>query len=345
MAATTTSTTSSSSSSSSNSFMHLVRPNVLAPAAGSANGPANVKIHASALLTILEIVAKQVLNKRIIGTLLGIRSDNGLEVEIRDAFIVPCDETGDSIAIEDQAHKSLFHLYKKSHPKESVLGWFGSMNVIDDTTSLIHDFYSKGVDRAFPYPAIYLNVEYINEQGQITTPKIITYIGAAVGKPASKTNVQIGWNKAASSVNNSYIFTPIPNEVVDGTNTEKLGYKSLQDSVVDSSSSDISSIIDGRHPFFTHNLQQVQHNVANLIAYIDENASKNQSDENLDLLRKLSNTLLTKPPVLTDVEELNKLFDNFNQDVIMIEYLTKAVKDQIELSARLTASSEADKRN
>lgn len=328
---------------SSASFMHLVRPNVLAPAAGSANGPANVKIHASALLTILEIVAKQVLNKRIIGTLLGIRSDNGLEVEIRDAFMVPCDETGDSIAIEDQAHKSLFHLYKKSHPKESVLGWFGSMNVIDDTTSLIHDFYSKGVDRAFPYPAIYLNVEYINEQGQITSPQIITYIGAAVGKPAAKTNVQIGWNKTVN-VNNSYIFTPIPNEVVDGTNTAKLAYKSLQNSTIDEADS-ISSIIDGKHPFFAHNLQQVQRNVANLIAYIDANASKNQSDENLDLLRKLSNTLLTKPPILTDVDELNKLFDNFNQDVIMIEYLTKAVKDQIELSARITASSEAEKRN
>lgn len=330
----------------SNSFMHLVRPHVLAPAAGSANGPAKVKIYASALITILEIVAKQALNKRIIGTLLGIRSDNGLEVEIRNAFMVPCDETGDSIAIEDQAHKSLFHLYKKSHPKESVLGWFGSMNEIDDTTSLIHDFYSKGVDRAFPYPAIYLNVEYINDKGQITLPQIITYIGAAVGKPATKANVQIGWNKTAN-VNNSYIFTPIPNEVVDGTNTEKLAYKSLQNATIDDDeNATISSIIDGKHPFFAQNLQQVQKNVANLIAYIDSHATvSNNSDENLDLLRKLSNTLLTKPPILTDVEELNKLFDNFNQDVIMIEYLTKAVKDQIELSARLTASSEADKRN
>ena len=36
-----------------NSFMHLVRPNVIAPAAGSANGPASIKIHAPAMLTIL----------------------------------------------------------------------------------------------------------------------------------------------------------------------------------------------------------------------------------------------------------------------------------------------------
>lgn len=116
------------------------------------------------MLTILEIISQQVLNKRIIGTLLGSRSDDGLEMEIKDGFMVPINETGDSIAIEDQVHKSLYQLYKKAHPKETVLGWFGSSNQIDDITSLIHDFYSKGVDRAFPFPAIYLNVEFLNEK-------------------------------------------------------------------------------------------------------------------------------------------------------------------------------------
>lgn len=209
-----------------NSFMHLVRPNVIAPAAGSANGPASIKIHAPAMLTILEIISQQVLNKRIIGTLLGSRSDDGLEMEIKDGFMVPINETGDSIVIEDQVHKSLYQLYKKAHPKETVLGWFGSSNQIDDITSLIHDFYSKGVDRAFPFPAIYLNVEFLNEKNQIIEPTITTYIGAAVGKPVSNTQ-QIGWK--TTNVNNSYIFTPIPNEVINATITEKIAFKTLID--------------------------------------------------------------------------------------------------------------------
>lgn len=333
-----------------NSFMHLVRPNVIAPAAGSANGPASIKIHAPAMLTILEIISQQVLNKRIIGKLLGSRSDDGLEMEIKDGFMVPINETGDSIAIEDQVHKSLYQLYKKAHPKETVLGWFGSSNQIDDITSLIHDFYSKGVDRAFPYPAIYLNVEFLNEKNQIIEPKITTYIGAAVGKPVSNTQ-QIGWK--TTNVNNSYIFTPIPNEVINATITEKIAFKTLIDQKInqqnDNTNTNTNTNTNNNNDnnnntddlsYLSQQLNKATDNVGQLLSYIENNGNK---DQDIDLLRLLSNQLLNKPAILTNLPELEKLFKDHNQDVIMIEYLTKAVKDQIELSARLTASAEADK--
>lgn len=330
--------------------MHLVRPNVIAPAAGSANGPASIKIHAPAMLTILEIISQQVLNKRIIGTLLGSRSDDGLEMEIKDGFMVPINETGDSIAIEDQVHKSLYQLYKKAHPKETVLGWFGSSNQIDDITSLIHDFYSKGVDRAFPFPAIYLNVEFLNEKNQIIEPKITTYIGAAVGKPVSNTQ-QIGWK--TTNVNNSYIFTPIPNEVINATITEKIAFKTLIDQKINQQNDNTNTNTNTNNnnnngnnnntddlSYLSQQLNKATDNVGQLLSYIENNGNK---DQDIDLLRLLSNQLLNKPAILTNLPELEKLFKDHNQDVIMIEYLTKAVKDQIELSARLTASAEADK--
>ncbi|KGQ85225.1 translation initiation factor 3 subunit F [Candida albicans SC5314] len=333
-----------------NSFMHLVRPNVIAPAAGSANGPASIKIHAPAMLTILEIISQQVLNKRIIGTLLGSRSDDGLEMEIKDGFMVPINETGDSIAIEDQVHKSLYQLYKKAHPKETVLGWFGSSNQIDDITSLIHDFYSKGVDRAFPFPAIYLNVEFLNEKNQVIEPKITTYIGAAVGKPVSNTQ-QIGWK--TTNVNNSYIFTPIPNEVINATITEKIAFKTLIDQKINQQNDNTNTNTNTNNnnnngnnnntddlSYLSQQLNKATDNVGQLLSYIENNGNK---DQDIDLLRLLSNQLLNKPAILTNLPELEKLFKDHNQDVIMIEYLTKAVKDQIELSARLTASAEADK--
>lgn len=333
-----------------NSFMHLVRPNVIAPAAGSANGPASIKIHAPAMLTILEIISQQVLNKRIIGTLLGSRSDDGLEMEIKDGFMVPINETGDSIVIEDQVHKSLYQLYKKAHPKETVLGWFGSSNQIDDITSLIHDFYSKGVDRAFPFPAIYLNVEFLNEKNQIIEPTITTYIGAAVGKPVSNTQ-QIGWK--TTNVNNSYIFTPIPNEVINATITEKIAFKTLIDQKInqqnDNTNTNTNTNTNNNNgnnnntddlSYLSQQLNKATDNVGQLLSYIENNGNK---DQDIDLLRLLSNQLLNKPAILTNLPELEKLFKDHNQDVIMIEYLTKAVKDQIELSTRLTASAEADK--
>ncbi|EMG48018.1 Translation initiation factor eIF3 subunit, putative [Candida maltosa Xu316] len=319
-----------------NTFMHLVRPNVIAPGAGSANGPANIKIQSPAMLTILEIISQQVLNKRVIGTLLGSRSDDGLELEIKEAFMVPLNETGDSIAIEDQIHKSLYQLYKKAHPRESVLGWFGSLNKIDDVTSLIHDFYSKGADRAYPYPAIYLNVEFLNEENQIISPKVTTYIGAAVGKPVSQVQ-QIGWK--SNIPNNSYIFTPIPNEIVNGTINEKIAFKNLIKNNIED-----KYVIKGELSNLSDNLTLVNENIEKLLAHIEKQGSGNDDDD-VELLRLLSNSLLNKPSILNNLEELERLFKNHNQDVIMIEYLTKAVKDQIELSARLTISTEMEKKN
>ncbi|KAK6201277.1 uncharacterized protein RJT21DRAFT_120324 [Scheffersomyces amazonensis] len=317
------------------SFMHLVRPNVAAPASSTSTGASNIKIHAPALFQILEIVSKQVLSaeKRIIGTLVGLRSEDGLELEIRDAYVVPCNETGDSITIEDSVHKTLFQLHKKAHPKEAVLGWFGSSNQIDSTTSLIHDFYSKG---AYPFPAIYLNVEYLTADNQITVPKLSTYVGATVGKPGS--TQQIGWK--TTTTNNSYIFTPIPNQVINGSITEKIAFKQLREKSVNTTSTALTSDLS----YLSNQLEAVTTNIDNLLRFIESKGVEANSDKDLDLLRLLSNTLLNKPQLLSNTEELKNLFSAHNQDVIMIEYLTKAVKDQIELSARLTASAEADKK-
>lgn len=316
------------------SYMHLVRPNVAAPGAPAANGPLTVKIQAPALFQILEIVSKQVLytDKRIIGTLLGSRSDDLSEFEIKHAFMVPCNETGDSVTIEDHTHKTLYQLYKKAHPKDAVLGWFGSSSTIDNTTGLIHDFYSKGSDRAYPYPAIYLNVDYLKDN-RISEPKLSTYIGAAVGKPVS--GVQLGWK---ANINN-YIFTPIPNEVISSSVTEKIALNNLREKSVNTASFVLDSAEDAS--FLSAQLEAVTSNIDKLLAEI---LNVDNSDANLDLLRLLSNNLLNKPQLLTNLPELERLFSAHNQDVTLIEYLTKVIKEQIELSARLTATAEAEKK-
>lgn len=328
------------------SYMHLVRPNVSAPAASSAASSCNVKIHTSALFQILEILSKQVLSnnssgassKRIIGTLLGLRSDDGSEFEVRDAFMVTCTETGDSIAIDEQTHKQMFQLYKKAHPKELVLGWFGSSNQVDSTTALIHDFYSKGSDRSFPYPAIYLNVDYQSEL-DLKLPELTTYIGAAI---AGQSNgpTRIGWKVINQT--SLYVFTPIPNQVITKLITEKLALNKLnkvgpaQNELL-LSSSDSSKQLN----HLTLQLQAVGLTIESLLNYIKDHKNGND-DDSIDLLRLLSNNLLNRPQRLSNLEELESKFKAYNQDVIMIEYLTKAVKEQIELSARLTA--EADKK-
>ncbi|CAK7896672.1 eukaryotic translation initiation factor 3 subunit F [[Candida] anglica] len=324
--------------SSQTSFMHLVRPAVSAPAASSTASPCNVKIHTSALFQILEILSQQALdsNKRVIGTLLGLRSDDGSEFEVRDAFMVTCTETGDAIAIEEETHKKMYQLYKKAHPKESVLGWFGSSSELDSTTGLIHDFYSKGSDRAFPYPAIYLNVDFLAAAKTSALPTITTFIGAAVGKPGQQA-ARIGWK--AVSTTNSYVFTPIPNEVVTKSVTEKLALNTLREA---QAQRETVVTVAGNDRHLSHLSAQLQSVTATIDALLQYIQTKPNSDRDIDLLRLLSNTLLNRPQSLSNLDELEKKFRAHNTDVIMIEFLTKAVKEQIELSARLTA--EADKK-
>ncbi|KAF8002802.1 hypothetical protein HF325_002047 [Metschnikowia pulcherrima] len=289
-----------------NTYMHLVRPTVAAPAAPAAASPADVLIHNLALFLILEIVSKQILeqNTRIIGTLLGVRSDDGSKVEIRDAFMVPCQETGDSISIEEHKHKALYSLYKKAHPKESVLGWFDCAGQIDASTGLIHDFYLKGADRAYPFPAIYLNVKYLNGDS-IEFPTLTTYIGAALGKPGAC---------AEDWLENRH----------DQHTTLTLKENSVQ--------------------LHAEQLLTVSREIKTVQAHIDAVlaaiGSASHTDADIDMLRSLSNSLLNRPTILSDLDALKHHFQAHNQDIIMIEYLTRAVKEQIELSVRLSAEAE-----
>ncbi|OBA21818.1 hypothetical protein METBIDRAFT_30837 [Metschnikowia bicuspidata var. bicuspidata NRRL YB-4993] len=312
-------------------FMHLVRPTVAAPAAPAASSPADVLIHNSALFLILQIVSKQILeqNTRIIGTLLGVRSDDGSKVEIRDAFMVPCQETGDSIAIEEHKHKTLYSLYKKAHPKESVLGWFDCSGHIDASTSLIHDFYSKGADRAYPFPAIYLNVKYLNGDS-IEFPQLTTYIGAALGKPGSVQ--KIGWTTVTR--NTLYIFSPIPHKVGATTIAEKSALSQISHATGPSAAAHAGQLLT-----VLREIGAVQGHIDAVLAAVH---GASNSDADIDMLRNLSNSLLNKPTILSDLDALKHHFQAHNQDIIMIEYLTRAVKEQIELSVRLSA--EADKK-
>lgn len=167
-----------------NDIMHIIRPNITGLSGFLVLGSYSVKISYSTYIQILECISRQVLTpkKRIIGTLMGIRSDDGLEYDIRYVFVVPYTAVDGSVVVDESIHKSLFYLYKKSHSKESVLGWFSSAQKLDKFTALIHDFYTKGNDTSNFYPAIHLNIDYLSEDGQIMPPKVCAYIGASFGK-------------------------------------------------------------------------------------------------------------------------------------------------------------------
>jgi len=58
---------------------------------------------------------------RVIGTLLGMRTET--EVEVRSSFAVLHSETSEQVAVDMEYHRTMYELHHKVNPKEIIVGW------------------------------------------------------------------------------------------------------------------------------------------------------------------------------------------------------------------------------
>lgn len=85
--------------------------------------PASVTVHPVALFSILDHYLRRTdAQERVIGTLLGTRSDNG-EVEVRSSFAVLHSETEEQVAVDMEYHRTMYELHHKVNSKEVIVGW------------------------------------------------------------------------------------------------------------------------------------------------------------------------------------------------------------------------------
>lgn len=75
----------------------LARPTVSAHSLAS-QAPLTASIEPVVLFSILDHALRRNVNqKRVIGTMLGVRSDDGTEIEIRNCFAVPHNESSEQV--------------------------------------------------------------------------------------------------------------------------------------------------------------------------------------------------------------------------------------------------------
>ena len=78
--------------------MFLARPTLSASNAFTSQTPLTASIEPVVLFSILDHALRRNANqKRVIGTMLGIRSDDGTEIEIRNCFAVPHNESNEQV--------------------------------------------------------------------------------------------------------------------------------------------------------------------------------------------------------------------------------------------------------
>ena len=86
--------------------------------------PPSVTIHPTALFSILDHYLRRTgSQQRVIGTLLGTRSQGDDAVSVRTAFAVLHSETSEQVAVDMDYHRAMFELSQRVNPKESIVGW------------------------------------------------------------------------------------------------------------------------------------------------------------------------------------------------------------------------------
>jgi translation initiation factor 3 subunit F len=141
----------------------------------------------------------------VIGTLLGVRSDDGTEVEVRNCYAVPHTETAEQVEVDMDYQKAMLGLHLRANPKEGLVGWYATSSELNTFSALIQNFYSQQGEGTFPHPAVHLTVSTVAGQDV----EAHTYISAPIGVTAER---------AADSC----LFIPVPHEIKYGE-AEKSG--------------------------------------------------------------------------------------------------------------------------
>lgn len=115
---------------------------------GDAPNTIVVKLHPTIVFSVLNnFVRRSDRETRVIGTLLGTVT-NGC-IEITECFGVPHMEKKDElfVAINKDYHKTMYNFHRRINRKEKIVGWYTTTSaegaLINDNSSLIHDFYSQ----------------------------------------------------------------------------------------------------------------------------------------------------------------------------------------------------------
>lgn len=251
----------------------------------------------------------------MIGALLGVRSEDGIEVEVRNCFAIPHTENEDQVEVDVEYQKNMLALQLKANPREVLLGWYTTDLNLNSFSALIQNFFASPETGTFPYPSVHLTVS--TEAGKEIEAK--AYISAPVGVNAER---------AAESC----LFIPVPYEI-RYSESEKSGLELIsgaKDS--ENRAAPVVSDIEGLERAVDQTLDLLERVSEYVSAVLDE-----EREPSNVLGQFLMNALSLAPKV--DAEDIERDFNNHIQDVLVVSYLANTIRTQIDLSQRLATST------
>lgn len=94
--------------------------------------------------------------QKVIGALLGVRSQDGSEVEIRNVMPLIYTVEENSIALDKEHYRNMYELHQRVNPEEVILGWYTAGADLSPACTPVHAFFA---DDVAPFQPIHVTID------------------------------------------------------------------------------------------------------------------------------------------------------------------------------------------
>ena len=236
---------------------------------------------------------------------------------------MPHAERGDEVAIGKDFNKQMLALHLRANKKEVVVGWYASaglgenqdgsdaLDLIADTSSLIHEFYAGETDEGDPIHLVVdtrLLTDNISVRAYRSTP--VTVQGDPLANLFHELSLTLESTESETICLHQMISSGKKGgeeEKTNGSEKEPLqvSMEKLY-SLLDTASQYVDAVVDGK---------------------INPDA---------EVGRQIADTLATVPRMRPEV--FDRLFNDSLQDLLMVTYLSNITRTQLSIAEKLNAS-------
>ncbi|KAJ3074081.1 hypothetical protein HK102_005876 [Quaeritorhiza haematococci] len=256
---------------------------------------------------------------RVIGALLGVRSEDGSEVEIRNCFPLAYSETSDQQVVVDADYLGqMYGLHQRVNSKEVIVGWYATGIEINPNSVWIHEFFAN---ETTPFQPVHLLMDT-----KMTNDKmgIKAFVSSQVGVPDTE------------HPGSMFLQVPCDVKYFDAERSGLDIISQAKNATTSSSSDDLNPPTTSTLLSDMDNLEKSIHSTQQMLDTIQsyvQDVMKGERKASSAIGRYLMDTISSIPRV--DPEEFEKMFNKHLQDVLMVVYLANLTRTQLAIAERL----------
>jgi len=285
-----------------------------------------VKVHSTAVFSILHSYMRSGLETNVFGSLLGVVKEGS--VEIFDAFQVPFFEKAEgeilTVVIDEEYQKKMYDFHRRINKRETIVGWFSTTSAARsnnaDTSHLKNEYYSKICKRP-----IFLMVD-------TTLTNIDNFILRAF------IDKKIGLENEDSNFADAFIELKVEMALTESETSllyHMINFQGSEDaSLIKWSNSEIISHIPSERKQVVSSLENLLTLIDSLSQYTD-NVVQGSQEAFPDIGMAISDILGSLQTISPD--EILSLYRDKVQDLLMVSYMSTLAKTQAQLAAKLNS--------